>query len=74
MKKYKITFTNEKIKRERDIELVKKFKGKELTLIDLEKVIIELGEIINYEKTYENIFRRFWLRPMRLHSIRDKRR
>tara|TARA_R110000823_G_scaffold204371_1_gene335363 strand:- start:908 stop:1090 length:183 start_codon:yes stop_codon:yes gene_type:complete len=46
MKKYKITFTNEKIKRERDIELVKKFKGKELTLIDLEKVIIELGEII----------------------------
>lgn len=42
MKKYKITFTNERIQP----ELVKEWKGKEITLKELEKVILRFGEVV----------------------------
>ena len=49
MKKYEITFTNEN----ETIELVKKWNGKKITLIELEKVIDELEDIVFNGETIE---------------------
>jgi hypothetical protein len=49
MKQYKITFTNE----DEQPELVKKWKGKKITLIELEKVINEFERIIFDGETIE---------------------
>ena len=49
MKKYEITFINENIQP----ELVKKWNGKEITLIELEKIIGELEYVVFDGETIE---------------------
>ena len=49
MRKYKITFTNERIQP----DLVKEWNGKEITLIELEKVILKFGEVVFDGETIE---------------------
>lgn len=49
MKKYKIIFTNNKIQP----ELVKEWEGKEITLIELEKLILIFDEVVFNGETIE---------------------
>ena len=49
MKKYRITFTNNKTK----LDLVNKWEGKEITLIELESLIPDFEEVVFDGKTIE---------------------